>query len=247
VRWLLGSLLGALAPSPERDRLLRRLGGDAALASFLLGVLGFFVGIDLVHSEFMVQLHRMSHGLADGFWALADRRTPTTEEALAFTWGGAVLWLYWLLRPRTWLLLMLPVVGMARIVSFLVSREPFAEPLVWAALRAGQAVRGFAAGAGRRVAYGAADAPDELERGKDGALTVYSTRPKGEWNEYVTVEVEGRFFRIADEATVLRPGGKRHAYRLVEAGEHEVIRRLVRWEAPSPADHPATGDGDLDS
>jgi hypothetical protein len=48
----------------------------------------------------------------------------------------------------------------------------------------------------------------------------------------VTIEADGRFFRVAHHDRVESGGRHRHRYHLEEAPEHEVIRRLLRYQPP---------------
>ena len=66
----------------------------------------------------------------------------------------------------------------------------------------------------------------------DGELYVFTPRRREEWPEAATVEVAELFYRPAELPPVERAGRKRYRYRLTPAGEHEVIRRLVRYELP---------------
>jgi hypothetical protein len=230
---LAGALLGALLPAPERDAVARRLGGDAARASGLLGAVQFVVGVDLVHGSAMAYLTRLADEVATEFLGIAMRRSVSPEDALGLTWGGAVVWAGWLLRPTTWLLSSVPIVGLLRVATYLATREPIAEPAVWAALRLAQRARAAAAAVGERIAFASPAAADGLEREGDDLL-VYTPRARPDWTSAATIEVDGRFFRVASHDEAIRLGGRRHRYRLTLAGEHEVIRRFLRYEPPPP-------------
>ncbi len=70
-----------------------------------------------------------------------------------------------------------------------------------------------------------------LEPGYD--LAVLSCRPKPDWNERVTIEIAGRFYRLC-RVEERRDGGRWvHAHCLKEAGPHEVFRGFVRYEPPA--------------
>lgn len=230
---LAGALLGALLPSPERDGVARRFGGDAARASGLLGAAQFLIGVDLVHGDAMAYLTRLADQVAEEFLGIAMRRSVSPEDALGLTWGGAVVWAGWLLRPTTWLLLSVPIVGLLRVASYLTTRQPIAEPAVWAALRLAQRVRRAVGAVGERLAFASPAAADELERDGDD-LVVYAARARPEWSAAATIEVDGRFFRVAAHDEAARPGGRRHRYLLTLADEHAVIRRYLRYEPPAP-------------
>jgi hypothetical protein len=231
--WL-ASLLAALLPEPERGALVRRHGGDPPRASMLVGATQFVLGARLVHDSVMSHLRRGAEAMSVEFLRLAETRQVRGEEALGLTWGGAVLWLDWLLRPTSWLLLSLPVVGLLRAAAYLGPREAIAEPSVWAAARIVRAARRALGAASVRAEFGDAAAPDEVSVEGDAVLLVHTARPRAEWNDAVTIEVDGRFFRVARHDEVHLHGRRRHRYRLAAAGEHDVIRRLLRYELPPP-------------
>lgn len=228
---LLASLLGALLPAPERDALARRHGGDAARASGLLGAIEFVVGLDLLYDSSMAWFHSVTNEVTDAFLQVAARNSLSSGDTLGFTWSGAVIWFYWLLRPATWLLLSVPAVGLLRAAAFLTTRQPVAEPAVWAAVRLVQFARRALAAGSELVEFGLAAQPDEVEVDADDLL-VYTPRLRPEWIPTATIEVAGRFYRVAELDETSRRSGRRHRYRLAPAGEHDVIRRLVRYEPP---------------
>lgn len=228
---LLASLLGALLPSPERDAVARRHGGDAARASGLLGVVEFVVGLDLLYDSSIAWFQAITNEVTDAFLQVAARNSLSSGDALGFTWSGAVIWFYWLLRPATWLLISVPAVGLLRAAAYLTTRQPIAEPAVWAAVRLIQVARRALAASSERVEFGPAARPDEVEVDDDDLL-VYTPRPRPEWIPAATIEIAGRFYRVAALDETLRRCGRRHRYRLTPAGEHDVIRRLVRYEPP---------------
>jgi hypothetical protein len=230
--WL-ASLLGALVPEPERGALVRRFGGDPPRASLLIGAVEFVVGLNFLYDSGMAHFRAAGEAMATEFLRQAERATPTTEQAMGLTLGGAVVWLAWLLRPTTWLLISIPLVGLLRSSAYLTSREAVAEPAVWALLRLRSALTRLAGASRQRLEFGAADAPDEIEIADDGAVVVLSARPRPAWSELVTIEIDGRFYRVAWHDRVERDGRHRHRYRLEEAPEHEVIRRLLRYEPPA--------------
>src|SRR6185295_8602924 len=119
------------------------------------------------------------------------RQLYSFENRLAITWGGSVVWLSWAFHPLTWLLLSIPLVGIARLVAFGVSRDAVGEPLVWFVLRAAQAMRRLLDTLQRRRRFGPLR-PDRAVRGKDGGLVVMSCRPKPDWNERITIEIGER-------------------------------------------------------
>lgn len=230
--WL-ASLLGALVPEPERGALVRRFGGDPPRASILIGAVEFVAGLNFLYESGMAHFRAAGEAMATEFLRQAERATPSSEQAMALTLGGAVVWLAWLLRPTTWLLISIPLVGLLRSSAYLTSREAVAEPAVWALLRLRAALLRLHGASRQRVEFGAADLPDEVEPGAAGGLAVLSARPKPAWNDLVTIEIDGRFYRVALRDRVERDGRHRHRYLLEEAPEHEVIRRLLRY-VPEP-------------
>lgn len=233
-RWL-ASLLGALLPEPERSALARRHGGDAPRASMLLGAAQFVLGARLVHDDVMSFLRRGAEAMTTEFMRLAETRQVTSEEALGLTWGGSVVWLHWLLRPTSWLLLSIPAVGLLRAAAYLGPREAIAEPSVWAVARLLRLGRRLVGAASERAEFGDAAALDEVVAEGAAILLVHAARPRPEWNDAVTIECGGRYFRVARHDEVHLHGVRRHRYRLVEAGEHDVIRRLLSYRPPPPA------------
>jgi hypothetical protein len=231
--WL-ASLLGALLPEPERGAFTRRFGGRPAPASMTLGTVEFAAGVLLVYESAMPVLRGAADAMATEFLRQADARPVTPGESLGVTLGGSVAWLAWFLSPSTWALLSIPIVGLLRVVTYMSSQEALGEPSVWALLRLGQAVCRQTRRATERATFGAADAPDEILAGENGALIVHTARPREEWRDGVTIEVAERFYRVAARDQVDRPGGRRHRYRLAPTPEHEVIRRLIRYEPPAP-------------
>ena len=62
-----------------------------------------------------------------------------------------------------------------------------------------------------------------------GGCSVLSCHPKPDWNPRVTIEIDGRFYRLL--RTEERQDGPWwvHAYVLGDYPENEVIRALVRY------------------
>jgi hypothetical protein len=230
---LFASLLGALLPDPERDAVTRRHGGDPARASGLLGAIQFVVGVDLLHDSAMAYFRAITDEVADAFLHVASRRSLGAEEAIGFTWSGAVTWFYWLLQPTTWLLISSPAVGLLRAAAYLSTRQAIGEPAVWAAVRLLQLAQRALGITSERAEFGCATQADEVEADGDDLL-VYTPRLRPDWIAAATLEVAGRFYRIAAQDRAQRPAGSRYRYRLTPAGEHDVIRRLVRYAPPAP-------------
>lgn len=241
---LVGSIAAAFLPDPERSALERRTDGDSGLPSFLIGIAEFVLGLQWLYESAMTALTQMADAVAEGYLAEANRRTIGPEETLGFTWSGAVLWIFWLMRPTTWFVISIPIVGLVRVVSYLSSGQAIGEPTVWAATRLVGLFRVRVAAAQERARFGAADEPDEVDAESGHELSIHSARAKDDWNELVTIELDGRYWRVTGHELVERAGRRRHRYRLTEAGEHEVIRRLLRYELPRTGMRWAVARGD---
>ena len=231
-RALWASIAGALLPEPQRSALERRWGGDAPLVSFLLGIVEFIGGALWFYESAMGVLRPMADAIATEYLAQADQRTVGAEETLGFTWGGALLWVFWLIRPTTWFIISVPIVGLLRVAAFMTTRTSIAEPLVWALVRLVTLGRERADRARERAQFGAADEPDDVEAEGANELFVYTPRSRPVWTEGATIDVAGRYYRVTGLDFVERAGRRRFRYRLTEAGEHEVIRRYVAYELP---------------
>ena len=243
---LLGSLVGALLPEPERGTVVRRWGGDPPVASLLLGIVEVVGGMGLIYDSAIGFLRAAADRLATDFLAAAEGTPLTPDQTVGFTWGGAVLWLDWLLRPTSWALLSVFFVGLLRVVAFMTVREAVAEPSAWLLTRVVGGMRRFAASARERADFGVPGQPDEVVAGTGGDLLVLTARLRPEWNDAVTLGIGERFYRIAEQDETGGAGRRRYRYRLVEAPEHEVIRRYLRYEtalppvsAPAPRDSKA--------
>jgi hypothetical protein len=230
-RGILLSLWAALVPARERQELERR-GARPLGWSVVLGFVELALGAELLFGSGLGHFQRLGEMAAAEIVAM-DPRTLAAHPA-AVGWVGAVIWLSWLLRPLTWLLLSTTVVGALRLVAFGVSRDVVGEPLVWLALRIGQGLsRVFAVG-GRRSRFGPQRA-DRLRREPGGGLVVMSARPKPQWSPAVTVEIDGRFYRLARVEERRDGPWWGFAHHLEEREPNELIRALVRYEPPPPA------------
>jgi len=232
VGWFVGSLGGAVLPEPQRSALERRFGGDSALTSFVLGAVEFVAGVKWLYENAMAFLAPLADRMATTYLQEANRRAVGTEETTGFTLGGAVLWLAWLLRPWTWFLISIPLVGLLRVSSYLSTRQPVAEPIAWALTRLVTLTRERFAVAQERAAFGGAGEADEVEEGEGGELFVFTPRKRPDWVEGATIEVAERFYRPSLLEPVERAGRRRYRYRFAPAGEHDVIRRFLRYELP---------------
>jgi hypothetical protein len=147
--------------------------------------------------------------------------------------GGIVAWMLWHANPITWLGLLIMWTGILRWASYLSNRDSFGEPLVWLFLRLAQGKRALSERR-RIVAEFGEERPDRVVIDPDGGLVLLASRSKPEWDEYRTVRLEGRFFKIV--AVEERPDGQLTAvaYRLEEVPESEPLRGIVHSPARLP-------------
>src|SRR5436309_2037305 len=125
-------LLAALLPAAERDALVRRHGAEPYGWSFVLGLVELYAGLKVLLANAAAAYLGMTSEIADYLLEHVDpRQLDSFSAKLAVTESGTVVWLVWALRPTTWLLLSVPLVGIARLVAFGVSRDAVGEPLVW--------------------------------------------------------------------------------------------------------------------
>jgi hypothetical protein len=225
-------LAAALLPGPEREALVRR-GAEPAGISFFLGLAELFGGALLLISNALATFQALADSNADYVVNKMDPRLlNSTAAKFAIVGNGPILWLTWVAHPLTWLLISISLVGLARLVAFAATREAVGEPLIWLPLRLLQGVGRLLRKSERRVRFGG-QRPDRLLReGED--LVILSSRPKPDWNERVTIEVEERFYRLRKTEERQVGSGWAYAYVLAEAGSNELIRGLVRWEGAAP-------------
>ena len=221
-------LLAALLPAAERDALVRR-GAEPLIWSVLLGVVEFFAGGAMLVSDAMAYFQPLADEAAARIMEIDPRELRANP---AYGHVGAVIWLAWLTEPYTWLLASVAVVGVVRLVAFGVSRDVIGEPLVWLAVRIGQAAGRFLRGSRDKLRFGP-ERPDRLIREPDGSLVVLSWQPKPDWNERVTIEIDERFYRLRRVEERQDGTWWAYAYLLNEAPDNEIIRALVRYIPPS--------------
>ena len=218
-------LVAALLPWPERDGFAQRHGVDPSLYSLLLGlaetvggVLGIvFGGLSwmqgTVGKQGMILLSNWFPGLS-------------TTHIMGV---GLLNGLAWLLHPLCWLLIMVALTGVARLAAFVASGQAVGEPLVWVALRTGQAF-----GRGQRKLSRARELgplrADRTHYDAAGRLIIISSRDRPEWTPTITLLFEEKFFRLADRATVR--DGDHHAVRYVftPLASSAVIRGLLPYQ-----------------
>jgi len=147
--------------------------------------------------------------------------------------GGIVAWMLWHANPITWLGLLIMGTGTLRGVNYLSNRDSFGEPLVWLFLRLAQRKRALSERR-RTVAEFGEERPDRVVIDPGGGLLLLASRSKPEWDEYRTVRLEDRFFKIV--AVEERPDGQLTAvaYRLEEVPESEPLRGIVHSPARLP-------------
>jgi hypothetical protein len=227
MRNLLFGLFAALLPAPERDDFAQRHGVEPAAWSGFLGLAEFFGGGAALVSNAINFFQAVANRNATIFVDLMENQRLTDAEKVSYGLSGVAIWVQWVTRPLTLFLIMLPAVGVMRMVTWWVNQEASGEPLVWAGLRLAQFWRRRAEASRILQRYGP-ERPDRVKTEPDG-LTVLSCRPKPDWNPRVTIEVDGRFYRLL--RTEERPDGPWwiHAYVLGEYPENEVIRALVRY------------------
>lgn len=224
-------LYAAILPSPERDGFANAYDVDVARWSLLVGVVEMFVGFLLYIDGALAFMAVLG---SEQTQALMENYRPGMVYAV---WSGTLGWLAWHLQPEAWLYTTLALTGSARFLAFLITREAFGEPIVWATLRAYQTARDALRGASRRRKLGP-ERPDSaiVEDGCD--LVVVSSREKDGWDELATIQVGDRFYRLIDVEERLEGRWISLAYRLREAGRNEPIRALVRSDVALPDELP---------
>ena len=221
-------LLAALLPAQEREALVRRVGAEPLVWSVLLGLMEFFVGGSLLVSDALAYFQPLADEAAGRIMEMDPRELNASPENKAIGHVGAMIWLMWVLRPYTWLLASLPLVGIARLVAFGVTRDVVGEPLIWAALRIAQAVRRLLHGSQDLLRFGP-ERPDRVIQEGESDLVILSARPKPAWNERVTIEIGERFYRLRRVEERQDGSWWAHAYLLREMEPNAIIRALVRY------------------
>jgi len=233
VRWVVHLLreaalhgLAVLLPDPERGRLARRHSLDAPLASLVLGLAQGVVGA----GGYMAAGIAFLRGVAsDSSRQLLENWSPELTSTHVNATGLAG-WLVWLVHPLSWPWAYLALVGAMRAVAFAATREAVGEPLVVAGLRTAQHVAA-AMRRRRELRRLGPPRPDAVTADGDG-LVVVTCRPKPDWNETATVEIDGRHYRVAARSTGRDGGHEAIVYRLAPAHPGAIVRRLVRYDPP---------------
>lgn len=216
--------VAALLPAPENRRFAVRHGADAARWSAVIGAVEAPLGIGLFVDGAIAFVTGQSAILGG---LLLEHWVPGLDEGHLMGTGLVAL-LAWFLYPLAWFLALQATTGVLRLVAFGLGREPIGEPLVWAALRAGQ----LAAGLGRRSAQTRRLGPwrpDRLHRDRGCDLEILSCRPRPEWEDGGTLEVDGRFFRLLDSSERADGVHTAVAYRFRELDERELIRNPMPY------------------
>jgi hypothetical protein len=238
-------ILAALVPAAEREELVRRYGAEPAVWSAVLGLIELYLGGRLLLTNALTYFQTTTDAMATYVMEQVDPRALNSfENRLAIFSGGPVVWLGWALKPMTWLLFSIPLIGIVRLVAFGISREAVGEPSVWLVVRCGQGLRRLIGRLQRRHRFGPLR-PDRVLRGRGTGLVVLSCRPKPDWNERITIAIGERFYRLQRIEERQSGGWWAHAHVLQEAHPNEIFRGLIRYEPPagSPLHGGPAGDG----
>ncbi|MDH3285741.1 MAG: hypothetical protein OEQ13_13500 [Acidobacteriota bacterium] len=217
--------IAAVLPSPGRDRIARDHDIDVPLFSFAIGAIEAPLGI----------VAFMAGGIAH-VWSGAGERSLLLVQnwwpglsTYHFQGVGLLGWLAWFLHPLAWACALVGATGMMRLIAFTATRTAIAEPAAVAVVALSRLVRRKAFAIYREHMLGPVR-PDRFVRESGSDLVLLASREKGGWNERVTLEIGGKFYRITGSS--LRRDGRWHAiaYRLREDEQHGVIRRLVRHD-----------------
>jgi hypothetical protein len=226
-------VLAALVPAAEREELIRRYDAEPAVWSAVLGLGEFYLGGRLLLANALTFFQTTTDAMATYVMEQMDPRDLNSfENRLAIFLGGPVVWLGWALKPMTWLLFSIPLIGIVRLVAFGVSREAVGEPLAWLVVRIGQGVRTLLGRLQRRHHFGPLR-PDRVLRGRGTDLVVLSCRPKPDWNELITITIGERFYRLQRVEERQLGAWCVHAHVLQEAHPNEIFRGLIRYEPPA--------------
>ena len=226
---LLAGVLSALLPTAPREAMARRFGVDPPFWSGVLGVVEALGGGLWLVGDYLRRVRGLVDQGVDAAFAAGFEEHPA--DTLAVMWSGSFAWLRWLTSPLVLFVLLSAITGAVRLVSFGLNREAVGEPLVWLGWRAWRGVRRSGLAAEHAVRFGPAR-PDRVLPTDDGGLIVLTSAPRPEWNELVTIEVDDRFFRLAEVGEHRDGGLLWHSYRWREEDPSAVIRALVLYEPP---------------
>jgi hypothetical protein len=226
-RRLLLALWTALLPASERERLQERLDHDVptvpvswALAALQLALIPVWalMGVSYAHHVTGVEAATI----------LASEHTPTfTEAMLASVALGPLAFLF---TPQGLLLEYVIVTGVVRVAGLVASDRPTGDPLVtlvaWLRRLTSAELRRR-----RRLRALGPRRPDRILRDRTGLL-VLSSEDKSDWDERVTIEHEGVFYRLVRREDRPHERGIDVAYVLRRQEPGELIRRLVTLDVP---------------
>lgn len=220
---------------PARERFdLERRGAEPLGWSLLLGFVELFLGVVLLVGSAQSYIEPRARIVSDQAVEMMESgQIQTSDEAFGALMSGSVIWLSWAVQPLTWLLASVALTGTARLVAFGVSRDVVGEPLVWLGLRIAQTMGGLLGASRDKLRFGP-ERPDQVVREPGSDLVILSARPKPEWSERVTIEIEERFYRLRRVEERQNGTWWVYAYVLEEAPSSEIIRGLVRYVPPEP-------------
>jgi hypothetical protein len=236
IRRLLLGFWSALLPASEREPFLEQVdlhvptvGASWALAAAQLSLIPVWalLGVSYARDVTGVQAETI----------LAQERPPSfAESMLASVALGPLAFVF---SPQGLLLEYVILTGVIRVAGLVASDRPTGDPLVTVLAWLRRLVRGEVHKQRRLRALGPLRPDRILQHG--AGLVVLSSRDKADWNERVTIEHQGAFYRLVRRED--RPHGrwKDVAYVLRRQEPGELIRTLVTLEEPAPAPHPPTG------
>jgi hypothetical protein len=233
-RRLLVGVWTALLPASEREPLLERLdfhvptvGASWALAAVQLSLIPVWALLALSYARQITGIQAES--------ILASERPPTfTESMLASVALGPLAFLF---SPQGLVLEYVILTGVIRVAGLVAADRPTGDPLVtllaWLGRLTGAEVRRQ-----RRLRALGPWRPDRILQ--DGAgLLVLASRDKADWNERVTIEYRGAFYRLVRREDRPHDRWIDVAYVLRPQQPGELIRTLTTLEATTTL--PASG------
>ena len=224
-RRLLLGLWSALLPASEREPLRGRLDYDVpteaaswALAGAQLSLIPVWAIIGLSYAREVVGVQASS--------ILATSRPPTFTEAMLASIALGPL--AFLVSPVGLLLEYVILTGVVRLAGLVASDRATGDPLItllaWLRRVAIAEIQRR-----RRLRVLGAWRPDRIVQVDEG-LVVLSSRDKPDWNERVTIEYRGAFYRLVRREDRPYDGCVDVAHVLRRQQPGELIRRLVTLE-----------------
>lgn len=235
-RRLLLGLWSALLPASERERLQARLAYDVptvpaswALATVQLALIPVWALVGLAYANSVVGTQAEA--------ILATEVPPLFIETMLGSVGLGLL--AYLASPPGLVLEYVIITGAVRVAGLVASGRPTGDPLItllaWLKRLAGAEIRQQ-----RRLRALGPLRPDEVLPDSRGLL-VLSSRDKPDWNERVTIEHGGNFYRLVRREDRPHDRWIDVAYVLRRQQPGELIRTLVKLEAP-PESSPESPD-----